>query len=135
MLVGEYMKAKGFAAVEVTGTSHDGGIDGHCELPFINVRVAFQAKRYGVGNNVGIEPVQRLQGSMSNSYDRGVFITTSSFTRGAQEWVDEAQAHITLIDGDDLVEQMVEVGLGIRTIPVVNQEVDEKFFVGLENPR
>lgn len=132
-LVGEYLRAKGFSDVEVTGKSNDGGIDGHCGIPLIRVKVAFQAKRYGTGNNVGIEPVQRLQGSMSNAYDRGVFITTSSFTSAAKGWVDEAQAQITLIDGNELVRQMVDLGLGVRTIPVVRHEVDEGFFTDLEN--
>ena len=132
-LVGGYLEAKGFLDVEVTGKSYDGGIDGHCGIPFINVKVAFQAKRYATGNNVGIEPVQRLQGSMSNTYDRGVFITTSSFTSAAKGWVDEAQAQIILIDGDELVKQMMELGLGIKVIPVVKYEVDEGFFADLEN--
>ena len=130
-LVGEFLKSKGFSDVEVTGKSYDGGIDGCCAIPFINVMVAFQAKRYAAGNNIGIEPVQRLQGSMSNTYDRGVFITTSSFTSAAKGWVDEAQAQITLVDGDELVKQMVECGLGVKTIPVVRQEVDEGFFADL----
>ena len=132
-LVGEYLKAKGFSDVEVTGKSYDGGIDGHCGIPFINVKVAFQAKRYATGNSVGIDPVQRLQGSMSNTYDRGVFITTSSFTSAAKGWVEEAQAQITLIDGDELVKQMMDLGLGVRTLPVVRHEVDEDFFADLEN--
>ena len=134
-LVGEFLKAKGFSNVEVTGKSYDGGIDGHCGIPFINVKVAFQAKRYAEGNRVGIDPVQRLQGSMSNTYDRGVFITTSNFTSAAKGWVDEAQAQITLIDGNELVKQMVDLGLGVRTIPVVRHEVDEGFFAELENTR
>ena len=135
VLVGEYLKAKGFSDVQVTGKSYDGGIDGHCSIPFINVKVAFQAKRYAEGNRVGIDPVQRLQGSMSNTYDRGVFITTSNFTSAAIGWVDEAQAQITLIDGDELVKQMMDLGLGVRTIPVVKHEVDEGFFAELENTR
>ncbi|MXY46193.1 MAG: restriction endonuclease [Chloroflexi bacterium] len=135
VLVGEYMKAKGFSDVQVTGKSYDGGIDGYCAVPFINVKVAFQAKRYAAGNSVGIDPVQRLQGSVSGGYDRGVFITTSSFTSTAIGWVEEAQAQITLIDGDELVRQMIDLGLGVRTIPVVRHEVDESFFADLENMR
>ena len=135
VIVGEYLKAKGFSDVQVTGKSYDGGIDGHCGIPFINVKVAFQAKRYAEGNSVGIDPVQRLQGSMSNTYDRGVFITTSNFTSAAKGWVDEAQAQITLIDGNELVRQMVDLGLGVKTIPVVRHEVDEGFFTDLENAR
>ena len=133
VLVGEYLKAKGFSDVQVTGKSYDGGIDGHCGIPFINVKVAFQAKRYAAGNSVGIEPVQRLQGSMSGGYDRGVFITTSGFTSTAKGWVEEAQAQITLVEGEELVKQMIDLGLGVRAIPVVRHELDEGFFANLEN--
>ena len=133
VLVGEFLKAKGFSDVQITGKSYDGGIDGHCGIPFINVKVAFQAKRYAAGNSVGIDPVQRLQGSVSGGYDRGVFITTSSFTATAIGWVEEVQAHITLVDGEELVKQMIDLGLGVRTIPVVRHELDEGFFADLEN--
>lgn len=133
ILVGEYMKAKGFSDVQVTGKSYDGGIDGHCGIPFINVKVAFQAKRYAANNSVGIEPVQRLQGSMSGGYDRGVFITTSSFTSTASGWVEEAQAQITLVDGAELVKQMIDMEIGVRAIPVVRRELDEGFFTDLES--
>ena len=135
VLVGEYLKAKGFSDVQITGKSYDGGIDGYCEIPFINVKVAFQAKRYAANNSVGIEPVQRLQGSMSGGYDRGVFITTSSFTPTATGWVEEAQAQITLVDGEELVKQMIDLGIGVRAIPVVRHELDEDFFADLENRR
>ena len=131
-LVGEYLKSKGFSSVVVTGRSHDGGIDGECELPLIDVKVAFQAKRYAAGNNIGIDPVQRLNGSLGNSYDRGVFITTSEFTSFARGWVEEEQVKIALVDGDELVSQMIDMGLGVKTIPVVKQEVDESFFADLE---
>ena len=132
-LVGEYLKAKGFSNVVVSGRSHDGGIDGECELPLIDVKVAFQAKRYAVGNNIGIDPVQRLNGSLGSSYDRGLFITTSEFTSFARGWVEEEQVKIALIDGDELVKQMVDLGLGVRTIPVIKHEVDEGFFADLES--
>ena len=132
ILVGEYLKAKGFSDVQVTGKSYDGGIDGHCSIPFINVKVVFQAKRYAANNSVGVEPVQRLQGSMSGGYDRGVFVTTSTFTSTAVGWIDEAQAQVTLIDGEELVRQMIDLGIGVRTIPVVRHEVDEGFFADLE---
>lgn len=132
-LVGEYLKAKGFSNVVVSGRSHDGGIDGECELPLIDVKVAFQAKRYAAGNNIGIDPVQRLNGSLGSSYDRGVFITTSEFTSFARGWVEEEQVKIALIEGDELVRQMVDLELGVRTVPVIKHEVDEGFFADLEN--
>ncbi len=127
-LLGKYFSTKGFSRVEVTGRTNDGGIDGTFEIPFLKLRVAFQAKRYKTGNNIGIDPVQRLNGSLGNIYDRGVFVTTSSFTHAASGWVEEAQAPITLVDGDELVRDMIELGLGVREVPVVEINVDEQFF-------
>lgn len=132
-LVGEYLKSKGFSNVVVSGRSHDGGIDGECGIPFINVKVAFQAKRYTAANSIGIEPVQRLQGSMTGRFDRGIFITTSDYTSAARGWVEEVQAQITLINGDELMKEMIDLGLGVKAVTVVKHEVDEGFFANLEN--
>jgi restriction endonuclease Mrr len=130
-LVGEYLKSKGFMNVVVNGRSGDGGIDGECGIPFINIKVAFQAKRYTTANSIGIDPVQRLQGSMTGKFDRGIFITTSNYTPAARGWVEEAQAQITLINGDELMKEMVDLGLGVKAVTVVKHEVDEDFFADL----
>jgi restriction endonuclease Mrr len=127
-LVGEFLKAKGFTKVKITNRSHDGGIDGKCELSFIDVKVAFQAKQYKPQNSVGIDPVQRLQGSLQGHYDRGVFVTTSNFTSPAKSWVKEANAQIRLVDGEELVQQMIDLNLGVKTVPVVEHQIDESFF-------
>ncbi len=130
-LVGEFLRCKSLLNVEVTGRSNDGGIDGNCEIPFLKLKVAFQAKRYMGGNSVGIEPVQRLAGSITNTYDRGIFITTSTFTNSATSWVEETNQSITLIDGDELICQMVDLELGINVAPVVRRDIDEEFFSSL----
>lgn len=132
-LVGEYLKSRGFSNVVVSGRSGDGGIDGECGIPFINVKVAFQAKRYSAANSIGIEPVQRLQGSMTGRFDRGIFITTADYTHAARGWVDEVNAQITLINGDELMKEMIDLGLGVKAVTVVKHEVDEGFFADLEN--
>ena len=129
-LVGEYLRAKGFANVEVTQYSHDGGIDGHCEIPFVGVKAAFQAKRY-TSNNVGIDPVQRLQGSITGRYDRGIFITTSDFTLGAREYVENPTVRITLVNGERLLNDLLELGLGVKAVSVVMHELDDDFFADL----
>lgn len=130
-LVGEYLKSKGFMNVVVNGRSGDGGIDGECGISFINIKVAFQAKRYTTANSIGIDPVQRLQGSMTGKFDRGIFITTSNYTPAARGWVEEAQAQITLINGDELMKEMIDLGLGVKAVTVVKHEVDEDFFAEL----
>lgn len=131
-LVGEYLKAKGFSNVVITQRSHDGGIDGYCEITFVGVKVAFQAKRY-TSNTIGIDPVQRLQGSITGRYDRGIFITTSDYTPGAREYVENPTVRITLVNGERLLEELTELGLGVKAVTVVKHEVDEGFFADLEN--
>ncbi len=69
---------------------------------------------------------------MGSSFDRGVLITTSSFTQGAKEWIGEEDPPITLIDGDQLMAEMIDLGLGIKSVTVVMHELDEEFFTNLE---
>lgn len=132
ILVGEYLKAKGFSNVVVSGRSGDGGIDGYCEIPFIRVSIAYQAKRYAVGNNIDAPTVREFQGSMTSKFDRGLFITTSDFTMPARGWIEESQAQITLINGEELMKEMLDLGLGVKDVTVIKHEVDEGFFADLE---
>ena len=127
-LVGEFLKAKGFSNVEVTGRPHDRGIDGRCELSFVDVKVAFQAKRYQPQDSVSIGEVHRFQGSLIAGYDRGILVTTSSFSPGAKNFVEEENTQIRLVDGKELVQQMIDLNLGVKTVPVVEHQVDESFF-------
>jgi len=127
-LVGEFLRAKGFSNIEVTGGPNDKGIDGNCELSFIGLKVAFQAKRYQPQDSVGIRDVQRLQGSLIAGYDRGILVTTSSFSPGAKNFVEEEKAQIRLVDGEELVQQMIGLNLGVKTVPVVEHQIDESFF-------
>ena len=121
------------ADIEVTGRANDGGIDGHCRIPLIDVNVAFQAKRYQTGNNVGIDPVQRLIGSMGQNYDRGIFITSSDFTATAKGWVEEKHSPVVLISGQTFVTQLFELELGITVVPLVKYEINDLFFTSLDN--
>lgn len=132
-LVGEFLKAKGFSNVRVTGRTGDGGIDGECELPFVKLKAAFQAKRYDQNTPVGSPAVRNFKGGVVGRFDRGIFITTSSFTAGAVEEAEQPGVTIVLIDGSRLVREMIELGMGVKAVPVVRQEVDEGFFTRLEN--
>ena len=124
-LVGEFLSARGLTDVLVTQRSHDGGIDGHASLPFLGISVAFQAKRYR-SQSVGVEPVAAFKGRIDR-YDRGVFITTSTFTAGARELVEQSDK-VLLLDGSDFCGQMIELGLGVKEVPVVDTRLDEDFF-------
>ena len=129
-LVGQFLSAKGFSDVEVTRRSHDGGIDGHCRMPFVKLTVAFQAKRWK--SDIGVSPVRELAGVVANgNFDRGVFVTTSRFTAGAKEECDGPQTRIQLVDGDCLVRELVKMKLGVNTIPVIRYELNDGFFGNL----
>ena len=127
-LVGEFLTAKKFSNVKVTGRPHDRGIDGRCELSFVGLKVAFQAKRYRPQNSVGIGEVQRFRGSLTAGYERGILVTTSSFSPGAKNFVEEENAPIRLVDGKELVQEMINLNLGVKTVPVVEHQIDESFF-------
>ena len=129
-VLGKILNFLGIGQVRVTGRTADGGIDIEGMIPIVNLRVAVQAKRYALGNSVGIDPVQRLIGSVTaEGYDRGLFITTSTFTAGARETAGKPGSRIILVDGERLVDIMMEKGLGVKQIPIVRQDVDEGFFL------
>lgn len=131
-LVGRFLQARGMADVRVTPQSQDGGIDGHCHIPFLGVKVGVQAKRFATTQIVGAPIMQQFKGSLAyNGYERGIFITTSAFTQGAVEVAQGPGVPVVLVDGPQLVEHMLGMGLGIKTIPVTVQEVDEDFFGNL----
>jgi restriction system protein len=131
LLVGEFLKRKGFSNVHVTGRPGDGGIDGDCEVPFLKLRVAFQAKLYGPDRPIGSPAIRNFKGGVVGRFDRGILITTSSFSAGAVEEAEEPGVTTVLINGVELVDQMVEIGLAVTTVPVLETHLDEDFFAGL----
>ena len=97
---------------EVTPLTGDGGIDGTLTIthPLGSKEViCVQAKRWKDGNNVGRQEIQKFVGSMINT-NKGIFVTTSKFTKGAEEYVEliMRNTEIILINGDRLVELMKE---------------------------
>ena len=129
-LVGEFLKAKGFENVEVTGRAYDGGIDGHCYLSFLDINVGFQAKRWS--SNVPVEDLQRLVGSISGKFERGVFVTTSDYTLAAQNWMSEGKRPIVALNGVLFAKELLDLGLGVVRIPLVERRLDEEFFESLD---
>lgn len=129
-LVGEFLRAKGFENVEVTQRSHDGGIDGHCHLSFLKFGVAFQAKRWSQ-QNVPVEHLQRLVGSIRGRFERGVFVTTSDYSPAARKWMEETNPPIVALNGEEFAQQLLDHELGIVRIPLVERRIDEGFFEAL----
>lgn len=98
----------------VVGGSHDNGIDGIINEDKLGLSLIYlQAKRYMSGNTVGRREIQSFVGAMQN-IQKGVFITTSSFTREAIEYAEhQQQKNLKLIDGEMLTRLMVKYEVGI----------------------
>lgn len=98
---------------QVTGKSGDGGIDGVIREDKLGLDiVAIQAKRWD--RSVGRPEVQAFAGSLEGARSRkGVFITTSTFTRDARDYVKNIDKRIVLIDGEELAQMMIDYGVGV----------------------
>lgn len=100
--------------VQVTTQSNDGGIDGIINQdPLGTSTVYLQVKRYAEKNVIGRPAIQAFYGALASvNADRGVFITTSSFSKGALEFA--KNQGIVLIDGIQLTELMIEYKVGVE---------------------
>lgn len=111
----ELLRESGFENVEITGGSADGGIDGFGTLeinPFVSFKVLFQCKRYAEGNLVGRSQVGDFRNAMIGRAEKGIIITTSSFTNAAVlEANREGAPQVELVDGIKLVEMFQHVEL------------------------
>ncbi|HEV8013978.1 MAG TPA: restriction endonuclease [Stellaceae bacterium] len=122
------LRESGFQQVKITGRSGDGGIDGIGILqvnPFVSFKVLFQCKRWT--SAVGSPVVRDFRGAMIGRADKGLILTTSTFTTEAQsEAVRDGASPIELVDGQALVSLLEQLELGL--IPRTTYEVDSKFF-------
>ncbi|MGH8505456.1 MAG: restriction endonuclease [Stenotrophobium sp.] len=122
------LREAGFTQVVVTGQSGDGGIDGHGTLqinPLVSFRVLFQCKRYT--KSVSPTHVRDFRGAMAGRADKGIIITTGSFTAEARrEASRDGVPPIELIDGEKLIDMLEDLELGLR--PVTTYELNRQFF-------
>ena len=122
-------------AAKRLGKSGDGGIDGIVDEDRLGLdRIYVQAKRYAPNTSVGRPEIQAFVGSLVGlGASKGVFVTTSTFSNPATEFVRGLQQRIILIDGSRLTELMVEFGVGVRLSRTVEfKRLDEDFFAGDE---
>ena len=124
------LRESGFIEVEVTGRSGDGGIDGHGIVRvagLISFNVLFQSKR--VAGSIGPSIVRDFRGAMIGRADKGLIISTGSFTRDAKkEATRDGAPPIDLIDGDLLVDKMKDLELGVKTKQIEVVKVDLDWF-------
>ncbi len=118
----------GFSQVEVTKKSGDGGIDGTGKLKINGIfsfNVAFQCKRYS--GLVGAGAIRDFRGSLTTDIEKGVLITTGTFSKAAKEEASNpGKQQIDLIDGEEFINKIAEYCIGVKEIK--SYEIDEDFF-------
>ena len=125
------VKEAGFRNVEVLGKSSDGGIDGVgvYKVSLVSFPTYFQCKRYA--GSVPSSAVRDFRGAMSGRGEKGILMTTGTFTREAKaEAVRDGAPPVDLIDGDELCDLLLEyeIGVRVRVRTVKDITVDQGFF-------
>jgi restriction system protein len=116
-------------AGQAIGRSGDGGIDGIIKEDRLGLDVIYvQAKRWE--GSVGRPEIQKFAGALQGHRARkGVFITTSAFSRDAHDYVDRIDSKIVLIDGATLTRFMVDSGVGVSLVTAYElKRVDSDYF-------
>lgn len=119
----------GFIKVEVTGKSGDGGIDGTgvLRVNLLSFHVLFQCKRYS--GSVSSGTVRDFRGAMVGRTDKGLIITTGTFTADARrEATRDGAPAIDLVDGETLCDLLKDRGLGVTVKMVEQVTVNEAAF-------
>ena len=124
------LRESGFVQVEVTGSTGDGGIDGKGIVRIngiLSYHVVFQCKRYK--GSVGPGQIRDFRGAMIGRADKGLFVTTGTFTREAiREATRDGAPPIDLIDGDELAERIKNLRLGVVVKMVEEISLDGEWF-------
>jgi len=122
------MQTFGFRDLEVTSYSKDGGIDGYGKLKigieYLNV--AFQSKRWNK-TVVSKKEIQSFRGDIQGKYEQGIYFTTSTYSKGAQDVaLQNGAVPIFLLDGNAIVDFMIEKQFGVETesLPVFVNALD-----------
>ena len=116
-------------AGEAVGRSSDGGIDGIIKEDRLGLDIIYiQAKRWEAV--VGRPDIQKFSGALLGQRAiKGIFLTTSSFSREALDYVSNIQSKIILIDGMSLAEMMIDHGVGVTTETIYElKRIDSDYF-------
>lgn len=124
------LRESGFVEVKVTGRSGDGGIDGVGIVRLgglLGFPILFQCKRYQ--GSVGPRTIRDFRGAMMGRADRGLVLTTGTFSRDAKlESTRDGAPPIDLVDGEQLLDKLKELGLGVTVTHVEHVSVEPAFF-------
>lgn len=124
------LRESGFVEVKVTGRSGDGGIDGVGIVRLgglLGFPILFQCKRYR--GSVGSSVIRDFRGAMIGRTDRGLVITTGTFSRDAKiEATRDGAPPIDLLDGEQLLDKLKELRLGVTVKMIEQISVQAEFF-------
>lgn len=123
------LRESGFTRVEVSGRSGDGGVDGIgvLRVNLVSFHVLFQCKRWK--SSVGASVVRDFRGAMVGRADKGLIITTGTFTADARREATRGGAPaIDLVDGEAICGLLKELKLGVTVKLVEEVQVDPSFF-------
>jgi len=127
------LRESGFVQVEVTGRTGDGGIDGKGIARihgFMSFHVIFQCKKYQ--GSVSAGAIRDFRGAMVGRADKGLFITTGTFTSAAiKEATRDGAPPIDLVDGEQLAEKLKELQLGVNTEMVEKVTIQKDWFTSI----
>ena len=118
-------------AGKALGRSGDEGIDGTIKEDKLGLDIIYiQAKRWKPGNAVGRPEIQKFVGALAGQgAKKGIFITTSSFTKEALEYTPRNETKIVLIDGGQLAQFMIDYNLGCTTQQTYElKKIDSDYF-------
>ena len=116
-------------AGEAIGKSGDEGIDGIIKEDRLGLDVIYiQAKRWE--NNVAPGEIQRFVGALhGKKANKGVFITTSSFSKNAREYASNVGTNVILIDGNQLAQLMIDYNVGVSSVSSYEiKKIDSDYF-------
>ena len=114
-----------------TGGSGDGAIDGIITEDVLGLDVIYlQAKRYSADSAIGPDKIREFAGAMdAHGITKGVFVTTSRYTKAALEYAERSHKRLRLIDGNELARLMMQHGIGVREYRVLElKRLDADFF-------
>lgn len=119
-------------AGQAIGKTGDEGIDGTIKEDMLGLDTVYiQAKRWSRCNVVGRPELQKFVGALAGQgAKKGIFITTSSFTKEAKEYAPKNDTKIVLIDGEELADYMIDYNLGCTTHQTYEvKKIDNDYFI------
>lgn len=133
-LIVDLMLGMGYGANgsgERLGRTNDGGIDGVINEDVLGLDIIhLQAKRYAIGNSIGVEKIREFAGALDErGATKGVFVTTSHFAPAAIQYAQRSPKRLILIDGKELTRLLVKYGVAVRGYRILElKKVDTEYF-------